>query len=243
MITTDPLWSPIKDGGNLTDKIAERIDLLVSRQGLAAGARLPSEVAMARMLGVSRPALREAVKILVTQGRLVVRHGRGVFVQSAVPNLMCSDRGGVELNLTDLYAMREVLEVPAASWAAERATSEQIAALSSALVVEERARLEPVDLKRLKRLDAEFHIRIVGLANNQFLSRTVEILQEIVISGMETTLTIPGRVAQAGRDHRAIFEAICCGDSEAAGAASLDHIRGARKAALERVRLDDRRGV
>lgn len=238
MTERDPLWSPIKGTGSLTDKIAKRIDLLISRQRLEPGARLPSELEMARMLGVSRPALREAVKILVTQGRLMVRHGQGVFVRSIEPNPLRSGRGGLEVNLRELYAMREVLEVPAASWAASCATADQIAALSDALALEEQARAEPVDLDRLKKLNAEFHMLIVEIANNRFLSRTLGILQEMVSAGMETTLTIPGRIGQAESDHQAIFAAISRRDEEAAGTAALVHIHGSRDAALRRVRAE-----
>lgn len=237
----DPLWSPIKESGSLTDRIAERIDTLISRQQLAPGARLPSEREMARMLGVSRPALREAVKVLEARGRLVVRHGQGVFVGSGESDPLRSGLLGLEVNLAELYAMREVLEVPAASWAAGRATPEEIAALSDALELEEQARVEPIDYERLKHLDAAFHLRIVELAKNRFLGRTLGILQEMISSGMETTLTIPGRVGQARRDHRAIFDAISRQDPEAARAAALAHIQGARDAALERVRMESRR--
>lgn len=237
----DPLWSPIKESGSLTDRIAQRIDTLISRQQLEQGARLPSEREMARMLGVSRPALREAVKVLEARGRLVVRHGQGVFVGSGETDPLRSGLLGLEVNLAELYAMREVLEVPAASWAAGRATPEEIAALSDALDLEEQARIDPIDYERLKKLDAEFHLRIVELAKNRFLSRTLGILQEMISAGMETTLTIPGRVGQARRDHRAIFDAISRQDPEAARAAALAHIQGARDAALERVRMESRR--
>lgn len=236
----DPLWSPIKESGSLTDRIAERIDTLISRQEMDQGARLPSEREMARMLGVSRPALREAVKVLEARGRLVVRHGQGVFVGSGETDPLRSGLLGVEVNLAELYAMREVLEVPAASWAAGRANPEEIAALSDALELEEQARVDPIDYERLKKLDADFHLRIVELAKNRFLSRTLGILQEMISAGMETTLIIPGRVGQARRDHRAIFEAISRQDPEAAGAAALAHIQGARDAALERVRMESR---
>ncbi len=236
----DPLWSPIKETGSLTDRIAERIDTLITKQQLAPGARLPSEREMARMLGVSRPALREAVKVLAARGRLVVRHGQGVFVGTGDTDSLRGRLLGLEVDLIELYAMREVLEVPAAGWAALRATAEQIDELANALAVAEEARTDPIDFARLGKLDAEFHLLIVKLAQNRFLSGTVGVLQEMLAAGMETTLTIPGRVGQSRRDHRAIFEAIARRDPDAARAAALGHIEGARDAAVERVRLDSR---
>ena len=60
---------PIKEAGNLTDRIVVRIEELIANEKLAEGERLPAERDMARMLGVSRPALREAVKTLEARGR------------------------------------------------------------------------------------------------------------------------------------------------------------------------------
>ncbi len=237
----DPLWSPIKETGSLTDRIAERIGTLISKQQLTPGARLPSEREMARMLGVSRPALREAVKVLAAHGRLVVRHGQGVFVGTGETDSLRGRLLGLEVSLIELYAMREVLEVPAAGWAAASASDDQIETLADALAMEEEAaRSEPIDFGRLKKLDSDFHLLIVEMAQNRFLSGTVGVLQEMLAAGMETTLTIPGRVGQARRDHRAVFDAISRRDEGAARAAALAHIVGARDAAVDRVRMATR---
>lgn len=239
----DGLWSPLKESGSLTDRIAVRIGSLISEQGLEPGTRLPSEREMAKLLGVSRPALREAVKVLEARGRLVVRHGQGVFVGNGSPDALRDELMGIEVTLAELYAMREVLEVPAAAWAAEQASEEDLVALERSLVQQEEARsARPLDYGRLGKLDAEFHLLIVETAGNRFLKKTLGILQEMLSAGMETTLTIPGRVGQSRRDHQAIFEAIRAGDCEGARRASLAHIQGARDAALERVHQQGRSG-
>jgi GntR family transcriptional repressor for pyruvate dehydrogenase complex len=235
-VTLGPLWSPIKESGSLTSRIAERIVTLIDEYRLAPGERLPSEREMARMLGVSRPALREAVKGLEAHGRLAVRHGQGVFVGEGPPDRRRAGLAGLEVSLSELYAMREVLEAPAAEWAAAQADAEDVRALAAALAAEEEARCEPVDFGRLGRLDAQFHLKIVELAGNRYLLRTVGELQEMLAAGMDTTLTIPGRIAKARRDHRAIYQAIRRRDPVKARAAAVAHIHGARDAALARVR-------
>lgn len=232
------LWGPIKSPGSLTERIVARIGELIETEELALGERLPSEREMARLLGVSRPALREAVKTLEARGRLVVRHGQGVFVGSGERDMVRDRLAYLEVSLTELYAMREVLEEPAAAWAASSATPEEVEALAATLAVEEEARREPIDFARLGKLDAAFHLKIVEIAKNRFLGQTHGVLQEILASGMETTLTIPGRIGQSRRDHRAIFDAIRKGDPDAARAAARAHIQGARDAALDRVRAE-----
>ncbi|MGC8464010.1 MAG: FadR/GntR family transcriptional regulator [Acidimicrobiales bacterium] len=232
----DSLWSPIKEAGSLADRIVARIEELIVAEQLQPGDRLPAEREMARLLGVSRPALREAVKTLEAHGRVVVKHGQGVFVGEGEGDTIRSRLAHLEVSLAELFAMRQVLEVPAAAWAAANATTEEIDSLRAAFEAEEEARREPIDFDRLGRLDAAFHLRIVEMAKNRFLLQTLGILQEMLASGMDTTLAIPGRVEQSRHDHRVLFEAIRSRDPEAARAAAAAHILGAREAALTRVR-------
>ncbi|MGH9047276.1 MAG: FadR/GntR family transcriptional regulator [Acidimicrobiales bacterium] len=230
------LWQPVKSPGNLTNRIVARIEELLANNEFEPGGRLPAEREMARLLGVSRPALREAVKVLEARGRLVVRHGQGMFVALTAPEAVAARLASLEVSLRELFDMRIVLEEPAAAWAAEMATAQDVAALAEALAAEEPARIEPIDFDRLKRLDTAFHLRIVETAKNRFLHQTLDVLQEMLAAGMETTLKIPGRVPVAGADHRRIFDAIVARDADAARAAVRDHIAGARDAAMRRIR-------
>ena len=63
----------------------EAISAFVQRGGYAAGERLPSEVELSRALGISRPTLREGLRLLEESGELVRRHGVGTFVAAARP--------------------------------------------------------------------------------------------------------------------------------------------------------------
>lgn len=232
---TAEVWKPLKQPGNLTQRIVLAIEELVDTRQIGAGERLPAERELARLLGVSRPALREGLKILEARGRLAVRHGKGVFVRMSGEEAMRAGLAHVRANLAELFAMREALEEPAAAWAAAGATPADVARLADALAAEEEARQPPVDFERLGALDAGFHMLIVELAKNRFLRQTLDVLQEMLDAGMETTLTIPGRIDQARADHRAIFEAIEKGDAAGARQAVRKHVRGARDAALARV--------
>lgn len=229
-------WTPIDKPGNLTVRIADHIRELIQTHQLSVGQRLPSEREMARLLGVSRPALREAVKLLEASGQLQVQHGVGNFIRAQPDDPLRAGLSEQEGTLTELFAMREVLEKAAAAWAAEAATGERIEMLESTLHKEELACQPPLDFERLAQLNASFHLQIVQMAGNRFLSRTVGVLHEMIAAGMETTLSIPGRVEQSMQEHRIILDAIRHRDSERAGQAIAAHIHGAREAALERVR-------
>ena len=238
------MWQAIGQTGNLTDRIAAQIEALIASEELKPGDRLPAEREMAALLAVSRPSLREAVRTLAARRRLTVRHGQGVFV--AAPPSEQDLRAALshtDVTLVELYAMREVLEVPAAEWAATRRSRDQLTGLRRALEQLDRAAAKaPLDFDEVGRYDAEFHMRIVEAAGNRFLRQTLTVLQGMLRSGMETTLAIPGRLDASHRDHHRIMAAIERGDARGARAAARAHIRGAERAALARAGIPAQQG-
>jgi GntR family transcriptional repressor for pyruvate dehydrogenase complex len=234
-------WRPVGPGGHLYQRIVAQIERLIESNRLRPGDRLPPERELAALLRVSRPSLREAVKTLEAQGRLAVRHGQGVFVRE--PDLGADEfRAALasrEVGLRELFAMREVLEVPAAGWAAESAGERDLSELAEALQALDRAaRASPPDYERCRQLDSAFHMRIAEAAGNRFLAQTMEVLQEMLAQSMETTLSIPGRLARSRRDHAAIYQAIVSGDSGAARQAMRRHLKQVAAAALARLEAE-----
>ncbi|MFD4976354.1 FadR/GntR family transcriptional regulator [Streptomyces sp. NPDC058424] len=229
------LWTPVQQPGSLATRIAAQIEQLIVGEQLKPGDRLPPERELATLLGVSRPSLREAVRSLAAQGRVSVRHGQGVFVESdATTRRLRSDLAQVEVDFTELFAMREVLEVPAAGWAATNASPEQLAAIEHAFAeLQEATSKEPVDWPELQRLDVAFHESVVKACGNRFLLRTLGVLNEVMVAGMQTTLQIPGRLERSAADHARILEAVRRGDATGARAATRAHIRAAQAAGLK----------
>ncbi len=92
---------------------------------LRPGARLPSEPTLAVELGVSRPTLREALRLLANDGWLVRRHGSGTFVAERMP---VSNSLDVNFGVTDLIraAGRQPSTAAVAAWT--EAPSEAVAA-------------------------------------------------------------------------------------------------------------------
>ena len=72
----------------LSDKTADRIyDMIKEKDAFAPGDKLPNEIELSKILGVSRTTLREAVKILVTAGILEIKRGKGTFVSENAENV------------------------------------------------------------------------------------------------------------------------------------------------------------
>jgi GntR family transcriptional regulator, transcriptional repressor for pyruvate dehydrogenase complex len=231
-------WQPV-GGGTLNSRIRLEILRYMSSHQLAPGDRLPSERELAATLRVSRPSLREAVRSLQAEGRLVVKHGQGVFVEEpSAQRILRESMARLDHNLTELFAMREVLEVPAAQWAAQNKDAVALKAVQAAFDALERALdEEPRSYDRLQRLDAEFHLRIVQAAGNRLLEQTQGVLNELMRTGMQTTLAIEGRADQSRQEHQRILNALFKGDPVAAARAARTHVRSARKAANRRIQV------
>ena len=215
----------------LNENVRGLLDYIESAN-LKPGAKLESERELARILGISRPSLREAIQILQAQGRLVSKHGVGVFVLDEevggrIKDAYLSQRHTIE----ELFQMREILEAPAVEWAAERRSDEQLLEIKRALGrLRDALKEDPIDFDRVRELDMEFHLVIVRSAQNQFLNRTLGTLQEIMRHSMDNTLKLPGRIDQSEEEHRIILDAIENRDPINARLMIIQHIHNARDA-------------
>jgi GntR family transcriptional regulator len=79
-------YGPLRiDQRPLYAQASEALRNLVQRGGYAPGDRLPSEIELSQQLGISRPTLREALRLLEEEGSIVRRHGVGTFVAHSQP--------------------------------------------------------------------------------------------------------------------------------------------------------------
>ena len=215
-------------------RIATQLVELIDLQKLLPGDKLPPERQLADLLEVSRPSLREALHILQAQGLVQIKHGQGTFVQEPLvaqelrASMMTKTHG-----LNELFDAREVLEVPAAKWAATKASKEDIRLLRATLnQIDTVTASDPIDFDQLQSLDAKFHLTIVGIAGNRFINQTLNVLQDVMKMSMETTLRLPGRSEISRSQHLEILAAIEAGNGELASELTLQHISGARSTSL-----------
>ncbi len=227
----------IKNPPRLQNQVRLLLDH-IDREGLKAGDKLDSERELAKILGISRPSLREAIQVLQVQGRIVVKHGIGIFVLDEIEGEKL--RGSLKAaqhRIEELFQMREILEAPAVEWAAERRTEEQLEEMKAAAHALNKVIAEsPIDFDRVRKLDMEFHLTIVRSAQNQFLNQTLGTLQEIMYRSMDNTLKLPGRIDASGHEHGVILEAIEKKDPIAARLMIIQHIHNARDAWFQYLR-------
>jgi len=186
---------------------------------LRPGMRLREEDLALRMQ-MSRTPLREAVRRLEAEG-FFARESRTLVVASL-------DHQAV----SELYAMREVLEGTAAAFAARHASESEIVALRDLLAIEADLLARPQELARH---NERFHSALYGAAHNRYLLKTLNALRDARALLGPSTLLDPVRAAQAHAEHEALVSAIEAHSPAAADEAARLHIRSARRERLRRL--------
>ena len=188
-------WRTVRQSA-VTARIKGEILRVMTERRLKAGDRLPSERELATLLEASRPSVREAVQGLQAEGLVHVRHGSGIFVAEPEARQRLRSSLSSTPELTQLFDMREILEVPATQWAAER----QLPALSEVrqafVAMDDHLRGGDPDWDEMQRLDITFHTRIVQASGNLLLEQTQSVIYDMAHEGMRTTHTGPGRMQQ-----------------------------------------------
>ncbi len=204
----------------LPDKVAAEIGRRIVAGKYRPGDTLPTEVRIQEEFGVSRTAVREAVRLLSGKGLIVSRPKIGTRVRPMVDwNLLDVEvlRWQIEQNPTEefihaLFEMRDIIEPAASMRAAERATPAQLEALTVAMDgIQNQPRGSPEQI----RADIAFHMTILEASHNPML-RSVGSMIESVLS---LTFTLGWRTAMASDavlQHRDVFDAICARNGEEA---------------------------
>jgi DNA-binding GntR family transcriptional regulator len=199
-LASKPVGLPAIVSQDLVSQIARALtDAIISGQ-LVPGAKV-AEAAVARELGVSRAPVREAGRLLESQGLLVSIPSRGFFVRTHAP-----------AEIDDLYDLRICIEKHAAVEAAKRLTPESRVALRRQLdVLYETAALN--DPARQVEEDYRFHRLICEMSGNRRLLKLFDDLASelrIVIGLIGRLYDDPQRIAQT---HEPLLAAIESGDT------------------------------
>jgi GntR family transcriptional repressor for pyruvate dehydrogenase complex len=215
-----------------SEQVAVQIQHYIQREGLGPGDFLGREEDLAAEFGVSRPTLREGLRLL-SSGNLVRANkgpGGGIFVARTAEDGMSqslSDSIAMMLetgaaSLDELLDARLLLEVPLAGRAAANARSETVERLRAAVSAGETA--DPGDSVALAAIDSEIHRAIASSAGNRMAealtSWVFEVLQPLLVSKLH------GAVVQQAilEQHTALLKAMEKGDAARAERAMKDHL-------------------
>jgi GntR family transcriptional regulator, transcriptional repressor for pyruvate dehydrogenase complex len=211
--------------------VAERIRSFVAGERLKPGDRLGREEDLAREFGVSRPTLREALRLLSSEHlvRASKGPGGGIFVAAtpeqgigrSVSAAVATMLDAHSIGLDELLETRMLLEIPLAGLAAERASEQDVVVLR-ALVDDVNA--AATDHAGTIEADARLHQLIAQIADNRLAGALagwiVEVLQPRLAAVIEPAVV----VSVIADQHRDLLEAIVRGDPAAAERAMREHL-------------------
>ncbi|WP_019632863.1 FCD domain-containing protein [Actinomadura atramentaria] len=202
-------------GGSAVGAVLDQMHRALADGTWGVGDRVPGEYELAERFGVSRPAIREAVRALAHIGVLEVRHGSGTYVLSTTdPRPLL--RRVEHATLRDVFEVQLAYDVQAARLAARRRTDDDVARLHALLA--DRARAGSA--AEFGAADARFHSGVVECAGNPMLLEVYRFFERRLSDSM-SVLRLDQDIPEAGQDeHRAVVEAIADRDGEAAARAA-----------------------
>jgi GntR family transcriptional regulator, transcriptional repressor for pyruvate dehydrogenase complex len=218
----------------LYEQIVQQIEDSILNGTLKAGDQLPSERELALKFGVSRTAVREAVKSLHEKGLVEAYSGRGTFITNGTSQAVTQSINlMMKIDQADgsgsLAEVRQILEPEIAALAATRIQEPQLALMREAFSVMNQALRDP---DAYIEADLDFHLALAEAVGNPLI---LSLLDSIVGLLREQRMKIffqEGGPERGQHHHARILAAIEKRDPEASRAAMRDH--------LEQVREDSR---
>jgi DNA-binding FadR family transcriptional regulator len=213
------------NGGKLHVQIARAIGERILGGEFKPGSLLPNEAEWGAVYGVSRTAVREAVKALAAKGLILSRPKVGSRVEpKARWNLLDRDVLAWHRTATDRKAFlastqefRRIVEPGIAELAARRRTTAQIDRLVEALDAMNRAKTHDQSVAA----DVAFHEALLTCSNNDLLMPFGVLIEETLGNLFDFTTQRNKHYKQALKLHENIAKAVIAGDADAARKAML----------------------
>ena len=224
----------------LYEQVAGQVTDLVARGEFKPGDRLPPERDLAKLLGVSRPTVREAMIALEIAGLVEVRVGAGAFVTDKAKNGTHGSANGrlfegAGSSPLELIAARRTIEPEVAALAAKLATPAEIAAIAETIAMISAAQ----DTPEHRAADHLFHVRVGLASHNAVLTAIVDecwadmyspMFERMgAITGLIASRCSPHQRDKTNLEHGDVYRAIAARDPQAARAAMNRHLEGVER--------------
>jgi DNA-binding GntR family transcriptional regulator len=197
--------------GRLSERLRESIEEEIATGILLPGTRL-DEAELAKRFNVSRTPIREALSLLLGEGLIDTRPGRGTVVAEVSP-----------ARLIEMFEVMAELEAMCARLAARRLADVDLAALEAAHgECEEAARSRDPDAYFYA--NERFHFALYTASQSGFLADQAAALQRKLRPYRRLQLRVRNRVNRSFEEHQAILDALRAGDVDAAVASVRNHI-------------------
>jgi len=219
----------------LYEQIVQQVEDSIHKGTLKAGDQLPPERELAQQFGVSRTAVREAVKALHEKGLVEAYPGRGTFITDGTSYSMRQSldrmvKVGQAEGSAFLAEVRAILEPEIAALAATRADTEDLSSMREQVAVMDGACKDP---EAFIEADLDFHLALAEAAGNPIILSLIDSIVGLLREQRMGIFQVEGGPERGQHHHKKILKAIELRDPTGA--------REAMKAHLVQVREDSRR--
>lgn len=197
-------------------EVAELVRQRIYNRELAPGSWI-DEMKMVEEFGISRTPLREALKVLAAEGLVTMKVRRGAYVTEVS-----------EQDLRDVYHLLALLESDAAAVVADKATPQELDQLHA---LHQQLEAAADDANLFFQINEQFHMQLLALCNNRFLTQTVADLRKVMKLNRHQSLFKQGRIEDSLMEHRAIMACLMERRAEAARHAMQTHFQHGLSAA------------
>ena len=201
----------------LYEEVAERLRSQIFAHQLEPGSWL-DEQSLAIQFGISRTPMREAIKVLASEGLVTMKLRRGAYVTEVGKN-----------DLEQIFVILTLLEGQAAKETAIKATEVELNKLDSLHLKLEKAAADR-DIEQFFELTVKFHELIQEIAGNHWMNGVISDLRKVLKLQRRDSLTRSGRLQNSLVEHRAILKAILKRDPAAAQLAMKIHLENGLRA-------------
>lgn len=202
----------------LYEDVAEQLRAQIFAHNLEPGSWL-DEQSLAVQFGISRTPMREAIKVLASEGLVTMKPRRGAYVTEVERR-----------DLEQIFAVLALLEGSAAKEAALKATEEQLNQLDNLHLKLEKTAADR-DVEQFFEINVQFHELLMNIADNRWMNGVINDLRKVLKLQRRDSLGRAGRLQNALSEHREILKALLKRDGVAAEEAMREHLAHGLEAA------------
>ena len=200
----------------LYQQVAERLREEIFNRQLEPGSWI-DEMKLSAQYGISRTPLREALKVLATEGLVTMKVRRGAYVTEVN-----------EKDLSDVYHLLALMESDAAAEVAKRASPADLKELEQ--LHRDLTQAEG-DREQFFAINERFHVRLLEIADNRWRMQLVADLRKVMKLNRHNSLLKAGRVHDSLREHQALLDALLARDAALSGLRMREHFANGLEAA------------
>jgi len=200
----------------LYEEVAELLRQRIFSNELAPGSWI-DELRLAEAYGISRTPLREALKVLATEGLVTMKVRRGAYVTEVS-----------EKDQRDVYHLLSLLESDATGVVAQQATEAELAELAQ---LHQELKAATQNTERFFEINEQFHMRLLEMANNRWRTQLVLDLRKVMKLNRHNSLFKSGRIEESLQEHQDIMDALLAHDAALSQQRMQTHFKNGLQAA------------